>query len=1059
MADIDQLSIKISASTGRAVNNVNKLVDALRNLNTELNKLDPSRLNTVSQAASNMGSAVSSLRSSGKTVKTVANNLAQIGQQATNIAKTTDATQGLTEATEQMAKASEGAAQAAKNAGESTGNSIQKGVGGLTNSTQSAKIAIASLKAGFSGFTGTLRNTGKLFLGLANKVGTSVSKLNIFRKVTSSAANHAKTFAKEVTRIGKMLKLMVTRMVLRQIISGIGDGFKNLAQYSKTFDASISLLWNSFRQLGNAIAAAVSPLINALAPALNTIIQLAVKAANAINQLMSAFFGFGTWTRAKTLTDDYAKSLDTANKSAKELKKTVLGFDELNQLHDNQDKGSGITDPADMFEDVPVGDKWKSLVDWLKSMWEAADFTDLGRTIGEKLLEALRNIDWEKIKSEARRIGKSLATLINGFVEVEGLGYEIGKTLAEALNTAFEFLNAFVHNLHWDSIGKFIGETLNGVFENIDWDLIKDTFVTGAAGLASTIEHFADTFKWDNISQAIIRGIDIVNATLQEFFNGINWLDLGAKFGEQLNKVIANTDWHEVGRTIGTVVQSAIDFVDGWLSQIDGKKIIEALQGLLSGFFETVDKEKLGKIVKTVLGAAIIAGVAKGFGVFVKMALLAKFISLFKVTVTTAAGGQAVAGAAGAAGATIAKAILAGVAEFLTGAALGVVIAEPIKDMVFDIAALKAMIAGDDAELERLDNLKKAYDGWGGSVKMIKDNFQELGHKINDDIPPATQKLYDEFGNLEKIIDVNGETIIDFTGKSAQCEDGLHKLDEATKGVTFKDFNQNVTTAENSFKTATDNIGKNSKTLTVDLPAQMKTASEIIGKDVDTFSKNTENTTKNAFTNVKKNGEVVTVDFPKALKEAQEGMGRSIDTLSSDFDTGFNNIDKDVSNSMKDVTTAMDDVKKSMTKDQWTFSGVSEGFRKTFEDAKSNIKSIWNNIADSLNGEYSIGDRTFYVHLPRFYAGGGFPRAGELFIANEAGAEMVGSMNGRTAVANNQEITDGIAQAVYSAMVSAQSSGGGQYINNTIMVDGMAIARAVTKGQSQLNRRYSPTMA
>ena len=71
---------------------------------------------------------------------------------------------------------------------------------------------------------------------------------------------------------------------------------------------------------------------------------------------------------------------------------------------------------------------------------------------------------------------------------------------------------------------------------------------------------------------------------------------------------------------------------------------------------------------------------------------------------------------------------------------------------------------------------------------------------------------------------------------------------------------------------------------------------------------------------------------------------------------------------------------------------------------------------------------------------------------------MVGSMNGRTAVANNQEITDGIARAVFNAMTAAQSGGGGQYINNTIMVDGVAIARAVTKGQEQLNRRYSPVM-
>ena len=75
--------------------------------------------------------------------------------------------------------------------------------------------------------------------------------------------------------------------------------------------------------------------------------------------------------------------------------------------------------------------------------------------------------------------------------------------------------------------------------------------------------------------------------------------------------------------------------------------------------------------------------------------------------------------------------------------------------------------------------------------------------------------------------------------------------------------------------------------------------------------------------------------------------------------------------------------------------------------------------------------------------------------------ELVGKFsNGKTAVANNEQITDGIARAVYSAMMSANGgSGSTKYINNTIQIDGQTIARAVTIGQDKLNRRYSPTMA
>ena len=50
------------------------------------------------------------------------------------------------------------------------------------------------------------------------------------------------------------------------------------------------------------------------------------------------------------------------------------------------------------------------------------------------------------------------------------------------------------------------------------------------------------------------------------------------------------------------------------------------------------------------------------------------------------------------------------------------------------------------------------------------------------------------------------------------------------------------------------------------------------------------------------------------------------------------------------------------------------------------------------------------------FVSGGFPDAGQLFIAREAGAEMVGSLGGHTAVANNDQIVEGIREGVEAAM-------------------------------------------
>ena len=58
------------------------------------------------------------------------------------------------------------------------------------------------------------------------------------------------------------------------------------------------------------------------------------------------------------------------------------------------------------------------------------------------------------------------------------------------------------------------------------------------------------------------------------------------------------------------------------------------------------------------------------------------------------------------------------------------------------------------------------------------------------------------------------------------------------------------------------------------------------------------------------------------------------------------------------------------------------------------------------------------------YASGGYPDEGQLFIARERGAEMVGSIGGKTAVANNDQIVEGISIGVYKAMMAAKAQGG-----------------------------------
>jgi hypothetical protein len=55
------------------------------------------------------------------------------------------------------------------------------------------------------------------------------------------------------------------------------------------------------------------------------------------------------------------------------------------------------------------------------------------------------------------------------------------------------------------------------------------------------------------------------------------------------------------------------------------------------------------------------------------------------------------------------------------------------------------------------------------------------------------------------------------------------------------------------------------------------------------------------------------------------------------------------------------------------------------------------------------------------FSSGGFPDSGELFIARERGAELVGSIGSRTAVASNDQIVKGIENGVRNANSDLQA--------------------------------------
>jgi len=148
---------------------------------------------------------------------------------------------------------------------------------------------------------------------------------------------------------------------------------------------------------------------------------------------------------------------------------------------------------------------------------------------------------------------------------------------------------------------------------------------------------------------------------------------------------------------------------------------------------------------------------------------------------------------------------------------------------------------------------------------------------------------------------------------------------------------------------------------------------------------------------------------------------------------------------------------------------VSNLFKSVINGVLGGIEWVINGFIKMLNGAIDIINKIPGVSIAKIellaiprLAEGGFPQTGEMFIAREAGPEMVGTIGNRSAVANNDQIVSGIQNGVYAAnqeqnaLLREQNRLLRQLLEkesgNEINVS------TITKAQSRANRKYGKTV-
>ncbi len=841
----------------------------------------------------------------------------------------------------------------------------------------------------------------------------------------------------------------------------------DFARTNDTWANQVRILKANLQQLaiviGQGFINALKPLLRGLNTALQAITSFATKVLNALGQIFGWKYEInlgGVTTDledASEYADDTASGLGNAAKKAKELKNQLRGFDKLNVLTTNDDStgggsggsgsggGAGAVDDSDLINAAKVGEGlMKSTIN---------DLNQLGAYISNSLSNAMESIKWDEIYEKARGFGTGLADFMNGmFTGAAGtrLFKNLGATIAGAINTVMNAGDAFTDRFKFGGLGKAMSQGIKQFLKDWDGDLTGQVFGKFAGGIANTIYAIvSDKETWKLLGKKIADGINGV-------IKGLNKKD----------KTTGLTGWEALFGDVASIASGIATTLETALAEINWGEVMKGLWKGLKQFFKDLTPE--GAIV------LIGAGVLKLFGKSIKQAIITKAFGTnglldiafkgIKLKVGDIIKGkllqaslikEAIASSLGIDKAAVAGSVSAGytigaialtllfVWHFKSGNQekvdkalrdMGDKETDPVqKEIDYNYADRTASTFSSDLQASNNDlyafqtvmgEISKEWPEW---KKSFEDGFEGITESLKE-----TFKL----SNIKEKVKGLNEGIVE-TWRTTESW-----FNQTAVGKWWKNFKQNFSKEE--FQ---KNIGS------------MRGAMEAKYNDLKTWWEGTavskwwkdfkSNFTKEKFK--EKIGSIRT-----ALKERWEDAKtywNNNKTLAQ-VKTSYENFKADLkekwsrakewwkeNKTLSEVKATYQDFKGKVkdklesAKEWWNNHNVLSELKTSYPDLKQRIKDKWDELKRwwDQNVKLSIPDLSFHVEYTqpagwqkaivkalslqgwpklKFYANGGYPTTGQLFVANEAGPEMIGNMNGRPAVASNNEIT-GIRDAIY----------------------------------------------
>lgn len=786
-----------------------------------------------------------------------------------------------------------------------------------------------------------------------------------------------------MSRAEKSILIYLT--IEQQLKNSQGD----LAKTVNSVSNQVKIFQEQISMAGRQVGAIFIPILQALIPVLNGVLM-------AFNTVVSGFLSllgidatsiadqFGTATsEIEDYTGGISNNVGNATNSAKELSKTLRDFDKLHVIKTpTQNTSGGGTSGGGVSG---IGEIDNSILEALKEYDLRLDnMNNKATEIRDKLLEWLEV--FEVLKDPIERIA---SITYDGIIYLwENVLKPLGNWIAwESIPTAIETIAKGL-----DLIATIM-EKSQPLYEFLFEEIFLPFARTIGKGIIDTLETIGDLLEFIN-KVPLLSNIATIATNLLLLYSA------GSKIGNLFGVSKLGKTIKVFASTLKTATQESGSFLKGLKDTIQvalpfnskmstTERVLEGVKGTLKG------------ITETGVGLALVSGSLQemsdnGYSLGGMLGLLSGTFMTIVGTIQTVTSVVAVFNATLAANPILlVVTALAGL-----GIALGTMVSDQgkAKDSIEETNnALQEQkdraYETADANLSlinRSEELAEELDGLVSSNGKVKKSDED---RVKVILGQLSKALGEEYELIDGVVYINGEAVDSYN----EIKNSISRLiDEKKKESILSAYEEVYIQALKDRKKAYDELIK----------AREKGDSDAIARALVDYEK--------------------TTDLIESYENLMGATGKTINTSLNNFygkvglmtDKAVTDAENVVKNAQKSISgmTSKIEIKANTTALRPTInSSLSSPFSINLKPKQSTLNFTPVNTSSGNMTKYNIS----------FKAAGGFPTSGDLFFANENGKpEYVGSMGGSSAVANQEQIVEGIKRATRQGFAEALMSSG-----------------------------------